>query len=176
MLTWLNTTINKSVPLITYNQSNVEQLGRCTIKIRHNDNYVKYRFFGHKGTDWVSHGCLMDLLVILTLEEEMCFWGRALNSVVVWCVEMDVLWSNCVSCSKLCLIMEMAGSTGTDVKRTFTSQDLMHSPSPSLMDMTWSTELRVFSCDMGNTLPVALRCWKIFCHSVCDCAPVGNWD
>ena len=39
----LNSTIKKSVVLKTY-QSNI-QLGRCTVKIRHNERSVKCRFF-----------------------------------------------------------------------------------------------------------------------------------
>ena len=31
--------------LKTYNQSNIEQLGRCLVKIIHNDKCVKCRFF-----------------------------------------------------------------------------------------------------------------------------------
>ena len=47
----LNATIDKSVVLKTYNQSNKEQLGRCLIKIRHNDRCVKCRFFLVPGDD-----------------------------------------------------------------------------------------------------------------------------
>ena len=36
----INATINKSVLLKTYNQSNIEQISRCTVKIRHSDIYV----------------------------------------------------------------------------------------------------------------------------------------
>ena len=40
----LNATINKSIILKTYNQSNIEQLVRCLVKIRHIDKCVKCRF------------------------------------------------------------------------------------------------------------------------------------
>ena len=33
----LNATRNKSIVLKTYNQPNVDQLGGCAVKIRHND-------------------------------------------------------------------------------------------------------------------------------------------
>ena len=33
----------------------------------------------------------------------------------------DVLWCNGMSCFYLCLMMEMTGPTGNDVKRAFTS-------------------------------------------------------
>ena len=41
----LNATINRSIMLKTYNQSNIDQLGRCSIRIRNNDKHVKCRFF-----------------------------------------------------------------------------------------------------------------------------------
>ena len=41
----LHATGNNSLVLKTYNQSNIEQLGVCTIKLRHKDNIAKYRFF-----------------------------------------------------------------------------------------------------------------------------------
>ena len=43
-MTELNTTINKSIGLKTYNESNIEQLGRCSVNIRHNDKCAKCRF------------------------------------------------------------------------------------------------------------------------------------
>ena len=41
----LNATTNKSVLLRTYNWSKIQQSGRYTAKIRHNDKYLKCRFF-----------------------------------------------------------------------------------------------------------------------------------
>ena len=41
----LNSTINRAIVLKTYNQSNIEQLSRCSIWIRHNDKCVKCGFF-----------------------------------------------------------------------------------------------------------------------------------
>ena len=41
----LNVTINKSIVLKTYNQSNIEHFSRCSVRIRHNDKCVKYKFF-----------------------------------------------------------------------------------------------------------------------------------
>ena len=37
----LNAIINRSTVLKMYNWSNIEQLGRCSVKIRHNDKCVK---------------------------------------------------------------------------------------------------------------------------------------
>ena len=51
MMEELNDTIDKSTVLKTYNQSNIQQLGRCTVKIRHNDKCVKCRFFVKPGND-----------------------------------------------------------------------------------------------------------------------------
>ena len=41
----LNTTVNRSIMLETYNQSNIEQLSRSSVRIRHNDKCVKHPFF-----------------------------------------------------------------------------------------------------------------------------------
>ena len=41
----LNATINGLVVLKTYNQSDIEQLSRYSVKIRHSDKCVKCRFF-----------------------------------------------------------------------------------------------------------------------------------
>ena len=40
-----------SAMLKTYNQSDIEQLSLCTVKLRHKDNSVKYRFFVAPGGD-----------------------------------------------------------------------------------------------------------------------------
>ena len=45
MMVELNAIIKKSKVPETYNQSNIEQFGRCAIKIKHNDKCVKCRFF-----------------------------------------------------------------------------------------------------------------------------------
>ena len=45
----LNATINISIVLKTYNQTNIDQLSRCTVSIRHNDKCVKHRFFVIQG-------------------------------------------------------------------------------------------------------------------------------
>ena len=66
------------------------------------------------------------------------------NSLMMCCIDMDVLRCSCMSCSSLCLMMVMAGSTGTDVKRVFTSYDVIHSPCPSMMYLIWSTKFWMF--------------------------------
>ena len=45
-------------------------------------------------------------------------------------MDIEVLLWSCESCCSLCLMMEITGSTGTDVKTAFTSYDEMHSPLP----------------------------------------------
>ena len=69
----------------------------------------------------------MDLFIILTLEMEVHILRKNSSklrknssNVVICCMDMDVLLCNCESCN-FCLIMEMAGSSGTNVKRAFTS-------------------------------------------------------
>ena len=41
----VSATINRSMILKTYNQSNIEQLCQCSVRISHNDKFVKCRFF-----------------------------------------------------------------------------------------------------------------------------------
>ena len=41
----LHATINRPIVPKTYNQSSIEQLGRCSVNIRHNNNCVSCRFF-----------------------------------------------------------------------------------------------------------------------------------
>ena len=45
MMAEVNATINKSIIFKTYNQSNVQHLSRCTLKIRHNAKCGQCRFF-----------------------------------------------------------------------------------------------------------------------------------
>ena len=41
----LNAKINRSIMLKTYNQSNIEQLCRYSVRIGHNDKCIECRFF-----------------------------------------------------------------------------------------------------------------------------------
>ena len=61
-------------------------------------------------------GFSMNLFVILTLEQEIGVLRQNHNRVMMWCMDMGVLWRP-ESCSNLFLIMVIAGSTGSDVNR-----------------------------------------------------------
>ena len=76
----------------------------------------------YSGADGGIHYCTMDLFIILTLGGEK----GILKTEFQQCD--DVLYRHggpvffsCMSCCTFCLITEMAGYTGTDVKRAFTS-------------------------------------------------------
>ena len=99
---------------------------------------------GHSDNNGGSYGLPMHLFITLALEEEIGVLRWNSNSVVMCCIDMDVLICSCVSCPNLCLMLEMARSIGADVKRAFTSQDVLHSPCPSLMDFPCSTKPYVF--------------------------------
>ena len=43
------TKTKQCVVLKVYHNSNIEQLGICTVKLQHKDNIVKYRFFAVPG-------------------------------------------------------------------------------------------------------------------------------
>ena len=66
------------------------------------------------------------------------------NNVEICCLDMDILLWSSASCFNLFLMMVMAGSTGTNVNRTFSSKEMMHSPSPNLMFLTCSTKSCMF--------------------------------
>ena len=95
---------------------------------------------GNNGADRGTHGCSIDVFIILTLEGEKGIFRQNSSNVVMCCMDMEVLFCSCVPCCNICLMLEMAGSTRTDVKRAFTSLDVVHSYCPNLMDLMWSTE------------------------------------
>ena len=67
----LNVTINSSIVFQTYNQSNVEQLCRCSIRTRSNDKCVKGRFFVVSGDGpALLEMPDIDLLGIMTIMHE----------------------------------------------------------------------------------------------------------
>ena len=51
---------------------------------------------------------------------------------------MLVLWCKGLSCESLCLTICMDGSTGTDVNRALTSNDVITSPSSSFLGGCWT--------------------------------------
>ena len=72
---------------------------------------------GHSWADERSHGFPMYLFIILTLEEEKGVLRQNSNSAMMCCIDMDVLRCIWVSCSHLYVMMEIAVSAGTYVKR-----------------------------------------------------------
>ena len=48
----------------TYNNSNIEQLGVCTLKIRHKDKYVRCRFFVVPGDGGLELLVMTDIEVL----------------------------------------------------------------------------------------------------------------
>ena len=85
------------------------------------------------------------------------FKAELQNSVVMCCIDMELLRHSYVSYSNLFLMMEIAGSTGTDVKRTYISWDVIHSPSPCLMDFTLSTKSWMFLMWLGECTTNGLK-------------------
>ena len=69
-------------------------------------------------TDGGTHGHAMNLFIILTIEENMGIFKQDFSSMVMCCMDMEVLLCSCGPCCNFCLMMGMAGSTGTDVKST----------------------------------------------------------
>ena len=55
MMTELNAMVKRSVAIKTYNQSKIQQLGTCTVKIRHNDKCAKCWFYVVKAQNY--SGC-----------------------------------------------------------------------------------------------------------------------
>ena len=67
-----------------------------------------------------------------------------------------------MSCLNLCLMMEMARSTGTDVKRAFTSKDALHLGTRCLLHDQWCHLLVSITFSKYNIFLVSLRN-----HAVC---------
>ena len=63
----------------------------------------------------------MDMLIILIFEEEIGFLRHNSSNVIMCCMDMEVLLCSYDSFCNFYLVMEVAGFTGTDVKRVFTS-------------------------------------------------------
>ena len=61
-----NATIIKSITLKTYNQSNIEQPGRCLVKIRQINKCVKCTFLIVPGDDPALHG-MLDIELLRTI-------------------------------------------------------------------------------------------------------------
>ena len=83
----------------------------------------------YEGANGGPHSCTLDLLIILTLEEEVSVGETELSVVRKICgMDMLVLCGRVLSCCNLCFTICMAGWTGTEVNKTFTSKEVMTSP------------------------------------------------
>ena len=74
-------------------------------------------------------------------------------------MERGVLLWSVVSCCILLCILFRAGSTGTEVKRAFMSNDDMVFPCCIWMDLACSMKCRVFLIWWGSHLPGVRGCW-----------------
>ena len=114
---------------------------------------------GHNGADGRFHGCPMHIFIILTLEEEIGVLRHNSNRVVMYCISLDVLRCSYVSCFNLWLIMEIARSTGTVVKKAFyhkmkcipLSQDWWIWHGPQSPGCSWY--------NVRNVLQMTWGCW-----------------
>ena len=116
----------------------------------------------------------MDLFIILTLEEENGIFRQNSSNVVMCCKDVGVLFCSCLSCCNFCLIMEMAGSTGTDMQRASTSYNVMHSPPPQYNGFDVVYEV-LRAPDVMREIPYK---WpedftQLLGYPVCDCIPAG---
>ena len=80
----------------------------------------------------------MDLLIILTLGEEVCIFEAKLQ-------ECDnLLYGHFGCCCNFCLTMLMEGSMRTEVKRTLTSHGVITSPGSTIISMICCTKCWLF--------------------------------
>ena len=70
----------------------------------------------------------MDLIIIPTLKEENVFCRQNSSNVVMCCMDIEVMLCSCEAYCSFCLMMEIVGCTGADMKRAFTSYYEMHYP------------------------------------------------
>ena len=73
------------------------------------------------GTNGGTHGCTTDLFKILTLEHEVCVLRQNSSRVMIWGMNIEVLFGSRDSCLSLCWTMVMMGSMGTEVKSALIS-------------------------------------------------------
>ena len=82
---------------------------------------VFYEQVGNEETHGRTHGCTMDLFIILTLEEKVSVFKTKLRKVTICWIDIWVLCGSVGSCESFCCTMLIEGSTGTEVKRALTS-------------------------------------------------------
>ena len=67
------------------------------------------------------------------------FLRKNSSRVIMFWMDMFVLWHSVGSCSNICCTMCMEGSTGMEVKKALTSYDVITSPGSSLaFCMCWT--------------------------------------
>ena len=59
----------------------------------------------HNEADGRTHGCTMHVSIILTLEEVIGIFRQNCSNVVMFCIDMEVLFCSCMSCCNFNLIM-----------------------------------------------------------------------
>ena len=74
-----------------------------------------------------THGCTMNLFIILTLEEEVSVFKEEFQKSDNLGMDIWVLCGSVGSWTSLCLTMFIAGSTGTEVNKALTSYEEMTS-------------------------------------------------
>ena len=120
----------------------------------------------------------MDLFIILTLEEGIGIFAGipAMGWCVVW--TWKILLHRCESSCNFCLMMEMARSTSTDLKRVFIWYDVIYSPSSNLMDLMCSKRCWMFlmwwgECPTSGLRMLASSLATHICHHM---VLVGMWS
>ena len=57
---------------------------------------------GDEGADGGTHGCTMNLFIILTLEEEVSVFKQNSSNMTICWMDMLILWGNVGSCCNFC--------------------------------------------------------------------------
>ena len=120
-------------------------------------------------TDGGTHGCTMDLFIIITLKEKTGIFKEKLQQCNNVLMDMEVLLCSSGSCCSLLLIMERVGCIGTDLKRAFTSKEEMDYPCCNWMALMCFTVLGLSHVVGGRTYQWPEDVGQLLRNSICDC-------
>ena len=99
---------------------------------------------GYEGTDGGIHGSTMDLFISLPWKRKYVFLGQTSRWVTLCWMDMLDLCGKVESCANFCWTIWMDGSTGTEVKRVLTWNDVITSPDSNLLEWICWTKCCVF--------------------------------
>ena len=125
----------------------------------------------YNGADRGTHGCTMDLFIILSLEEEIVIFKTELQQCGLYCIYVEVLFCSCVSCCSFCLVTDSRVHWNRcEECLCIIGCDIF--PPLSLMDLMWSRKW-VFLMWWRECLTSGLRILANSLATPYECIPAG---